>query len=301
MENLADSGRRVICEIVLARGIKAAPGGLIADTVPLVQHAIADDGSSVWTALAQVVDGALRWSDGDAEVPAQLRHKLRRARLMRPQRAAAPTLDGAGSAIERAASFLASGSGHRALEALRGAWAERNDPRVLEMAHRAVSSIGGASAREWAERNADLLGQLTAAVERSRWTIAAETLERILGQLEIAAVIVPPAGWDSFARQITAAQATQRTVEEALAEARAMIGSGGGRAALTRLDGLSAGLHLLEPPLQCAALEVRVAALRALVASGDGSRFALEAAEARLSGLRAIADAERDERAGGRA
>ncbi len=297
VENLADTGRRVVSEIVLSRGVKEGIGGLLADTIPLVQHDIDADGNDVWIARARVQNDDLVWHDEDADhTPHHLRIKLRRARKARNAiKGTGPSVDGSAEAIKRAEGFLATSNGLRALEALRGAWNERRDERVLQVAHRAMallSSSNPAAVAEWTTKNQYLTQKISSAINHSRWNVAAATLKAALDQLEIAAVIIPAGGWASVGRQVEMAKQVAKTAETVLSEARDLINSRQSRAALQRIDAVAQQMNLLELSMQYALMEARVLALRELVAIGDANAFSLESAEARLQGLKAIVDAD---------
>lgn len=292
VEFLADIGRRVISEIVLSDRVISSDGSHIAQVIPLVTHEIdPQSGDLVWRTYARISNDELLWTDGGVQrTPARLAMKLKRARAARAVRLIAPSVNVASAAVQRAEGFLVGGNGDRALQALKEAWQQRHDPKILQTAQRALAlmtefhqqCIGTAQAKTQ---------ELYAAMDNSRWQAAEAIYTEILSQLELAAASPPPAGWESIRRQLDTAHAAQTLAHDLLAEATTLLDSHQYRSAIEVLDRFNRSPRFLEPSLQHSMMHVRVQALDALVSLGDAAPEALATAQAQLEGLAAIVSA----------
>jgi pilus assembly protein CpaF len=289
VEFVADIGRRVISEIVIPERVQASDGGLIAQVIPLVtQDVNPETGDIMWRTHARIVNDELVWTDGSSQrTPPRLVKKFKRARTARAMRLIAPSIDVAAAAVQRAEGFLVGGQGARALEALKDAWQQRNDPKVLQTAQRALALMPDLHQACIATAN-ELTRKLYGAMDASQWQLAEAIFNDILSQLEWAAASPPPAGWDSIRRQLDTARAAHTLACELLAEATTLLEGGQCRSALDILDRFDRSPRFVEPSVQYDLMNARVQALDVLVDRADAAPEALATARAQLEGLAAV-------------
>jgi hypothetical protein len=262
-------GRRLAAEVALLDGTRTSGGELRAHLIPLARAEVGPAGDVRWHTLAHADDGRLVWSGGQDHTPVQLRERLERARAQEAARAGT-TIAAAQSALERAERLLGAGEAERALGALRAAWGERHDDRLLGLARRALE--------RWPEHFAALHkraqechAELERLIAGCRWPEAHQAYSEIIADIGLAAAAAPLAGWAAIAERVRQGLADQATVAQICASAELALRRGDPRAALDLVNDVSLPGATLSPESALALLRVREAALVALLSRGEAS------------------------------
>lgn len=287
VDMLAETGQRVITEIALSAGVEATPSGLVAQTIRLVTLQVDPLGRLCWTPSAEVADGGLRWLAGVDLTPAKLQSKLQRARTTGRLGSTAPSQDVVRGVLHEAQSRLQAGRASVALEVLRSGWEVRRDEQLLRAAQVALTTLDAvrATERPAAEAQGTVLQQ---ALVQHRWSVAAEVFETIQANLVWAALLAPPAGWESVAQRISAGLRSLAETTRIVAVARDFLTHGKPRQAQQQLDRLSmlADMTVWDLPTQILVGEARLAVLQALQDLGQASPEAVASVEDQLRGYR---------------
>ncbi len=288
VDNWEELGLRLITEIALLDGVVVEDGMIRPALVPLVKVDIRSDGRIVWRCRATVgSSGLLEWTEGD-QTPASLREKLIRARALAQVRQSATTLDAVADAIARAHTHTLAGAPERALAALRSAWVQRHDPRLIGAAQDVLSQAPGifAGAIEQATAEGTALQRL---IKANRWRDARLALDAIMSDLVIAAHATPPGGWETVETHIRQGIAAETAAEEARIEAERALEQGHPRLAVDMLARFA--LSNLPVTIALPLIRVRERAMEQLVQAGQGSDATLATVRAQRQALEASGEA----------
>ncbi len=284
VDNWEELGLRLITEIALLDGVVVEDGVIRPALAPLAKVDIRSDGRIVWRCRATVgSSGLLEWTEGD-QTPASLREKLTRARALAQVRQSATTLDAVADAIARAHTHTLAGAPERALAALRSAWLQRRDPRLIGAAQDVLSQapaiFAGAIEQSTAEGAA-----LQRLIEANRWRDARLALDAIMSDLVIAAHAAPPGGWETVEMRIRQGIAAETAAEEARIEAERALEQGHPRLAVDMLARFA--LSSLPVTIALPLIRVRERAMEQLVQAGQGSDATLATVRAQRQALEA--------------
>ncbi|MFQ3630799.1 ATPase, T2SS/T4P/T4SS family [Roseiflexus sp.] len=289
VDNWEELGLRLITEIALLDGVVVENGVIRPALAPLAKVDIRSDGRIVWRCRATVGSGGLlEWTEGD-QTPASLREKLTRARALAQVRQSATTLDAVADAIARAHTHTLAGAPERALAALRSAWLQRRDPRLIGAAQDVLSQapaiFAGAIEQSTAEGAA-----LQRLIEANRWRDARLALDAIMSDLVIAAHAAPPGGWETVETRIRQGIAAETAAEEARIEAERALEQGHPRLAVDMLARFA--LSNLPITIALPLIRVRECAMEQLVQAGQGSDATLATVRAQRQALEASGESD---------
>lgn len=282
IEKLA--GRRYISEIALLNGTSHERNGAPRPRlVPLVEMIVGEAGQFTWAARAAAAGDTLVWPGGEDETPPSLSQKLRLLRAAGRVRAAPTTRAAVEEALTRASQFVAAGQVEQALAALRRAWLDRADERLLGAAARALEAdplrmtVAAASSNAQAACVETLL-------ERRAWAMGRQRLEELQRDLIMMAAVTPAGRWEAIERRIEMGIAIDEDISARAERARQALERGTHAQEVLALLGEDRS-PLASPEAALAALTVRQDAVLRLVASGE---MRAEVAEAIAAQMRAL-------------
>lgn len=282
------SGRRYIREIALLDGSEQR-GPMRSSRprlVPLAEMVVDAQGTLTWKVQAVADGDTLRWLDGADATPAGLAQKLRLLRAERRVRAAPTTRAAVQDALERAHQCALAGQVDQAMHALRRAWTDRHDQRLI---HAMATTLESDPARMGAAAAQSLLvaDQIEARVQRRVWGEARELLATAESDLVLVAALTPAARWEQLRERIEAGLQQDGDLFARARQARQALEQGEHpQDVLALLGGETVDRCSVEATML--ALAVRRDALTELVRRGEGGQEALEATEARMESLRAL-------------
>ncbi|MCS6841946.1 MAG: secretion system protein E, partial [Roseiflexus sp.] len=194
----------------------------------------------------------------------------------------ATTLDAVADAIARAQTHTLAGAPARALAALRSAWTQRRDPRLIGAAQDVLGQAPGifADVIEQAGAEGAALQRL---IEANRWRDARLALDAIMTDLAIAAYAAPPGGWEAIETRIRQGIAAETAAEEARIEAERALEQGHARLAVDMLARFTPSN--LPITIALPLIRVRERAMEYLVQAGQGSEAALATVRAQRRAL----------------
>ncbi|MGB9751223.1 ATPase, T2SS/T4P/T4SS family [Roseiflexus castenholzii] len=284
VDNWEELGLRLITDVALLNGVVVEDGVIRPALTPLAKVDIRPDGRLVWHCRATVGhNGLLEWTGSD-QTPASLREKLIRARALAQVRQNATTLDAVADAITRAQTHTLAGAPERALAALRSAWTQRRDPRLIGAAQDILSQTSAAFAGVIEQANAEGAA-LQRLINANRWRDARLALDAIMTDLAITAHAAPPGGWEVVEMCIRQGIAAETDAEEARIEAEQALEQGHARLAVDILARFTPS----DLPMTIALplIRVRERAMEYLVNAGQGSEDALATVRAQRQALEA--------------
>lgn len=261
-------GRRFISEMALLDGtLGDHDGALRPHLVPLVEVVVGEDGQFTWETRATAIGDTLLWTGDTDATPQSLAQKLRRLRAEGRVRAAPTTRAAATDAIARAEQLMAAGQIDSALAALRRAWAERHDQRVVAAAARVLEADPVFMATAAAESMAQIQ-VLERLLARRAWRLARQRMDVVQRDLSLIAAVSPAGRWETIRQQITTGEAIDAELETKAQRARQALDHGThAQEVLTLLgDDLS---DRASPDAALAILAVRHAAVSQLVDAGE--------------------------------
>lgn len=266
LDVLDAAGRRMVAELALLDGAAPQGGELAPRLVPLATAEVDEAGDIRWRTFARCVSGRLVWADGADRTPAILRERLGR---MHAQEGSRPDTISAAVrlASERAARHLAAGEAARALAALDGAWRERSDARLLDLARQAVERAPEVFAALHAEALAGR-AELERLIAGRRWPEARRCYQELTADIGRAAAARPDSGWTALEARIGAGLAGEAAAATACGAARLALRRGEARAAMEIVNAAPAE-GALSPESAAALLALREAAAQALYERGD--------------------------------
>jgi hypothetical protein len=250
--------------------------------VPLVTVEAGAEGEIGWRCAAKVAEnGMLEWADGAERTPAALRAKLRRAHA-RAHLRSATSLDATREALSRAERLLVANEADRALAALRSAWAERRDMRLISVAQRALAQ-SPAAFQALSATAAAQLGDLEQLMAARHWGPARAAFDQLLADVGTAAAAMPIGGWEPLASRISAGLALETEAATACQDAEDALRQNQPRTAVELL----ARFRVADLPasLALSLLRVREQAMAALLHRGEGSGEALRTVRAQRLAL----------------
>lgn len=282
VDNWEELGLRLITEVALLDGVTVDEGVMRPVMIPLANVDVRPDGRIAWQCRATVGSGGLLEWAGDDRTPASLREKLVRARALAQVRQTATTLDAVADAIARARKHLLAGEPERAMAALRSAWTQRRDPRLIGAAQETLNQAPGTFAviaRQAATEDAALRRLIAA----RRWRDARLALDVIMTDLALAAQAAPPGGWEATEAVLRQGMAGESAADEARIEAERALAQGHVRLAIDIL----APFSVAELPAMVALplVRIREQAMERLVQAGQGSEAALATVRAQRQAL----------------
>lgn len=282
VDNWEELGLRLITEVALLDGVTVDEGVMRPVIIPVANVDVRPDGRIAWQCRVTVGSGGLLEWAGDDWTPASLREKLVRARALAQVRQTATTLDAVADAIARARKHLLAGEPERAMAALRSAWTQRRDPRLIGAAQETLNQAPGtfaAIARQAATEEAALRRLLAA----RRWRDARLALDVMMTDLALAAQAAPPGGWEAIEAMLRQGIAGESAADEARIEAERALAQGHARLAIDIL----APCVVAELPAAVALplVRIREQAMERLVDAGQGSEAALATVRAQRRAL----------------
>lgn len=280
------AGRRLIGEVVLLDGVSTAQGRTEPKAVPLVERVLTPGGTISWRCYASVVEGMLTW-EGEDRTPQHVRSKLRRA-IARTKVAISTTArNSVDDVLHRVQMALDQGYGDRALVALRRAWIDHRDPRLIVAAQQALSLDPDTASTIHAQSVA-AVRRLMALIDERQWSHADAAYRDATAEVEIVAATTPDGGgWDALATTIRTGIARDHEARAVIELAQAAINREAEGEAAALLRAQSQQLDTLSPQVALDLLIVHEQALTILVGRGEVGTRTLEAVQARIAGLRA--------------
>lgn len=275
-------GRRFVGEIALLNGVDRSSGIARPHLVPLARADVDDDGKLVWHCAAQAQADSLSWKRGEDLTPLPLQQKLRRLRTATQVRAMPTTRAAVDDALARAAQAVAAGQHLQAVAALRRAWVQRRDQRLVAATARAIE-CDMSYFRSVATRATTAADTIATSIAKRAWRQAREQFDAVMSDLTLVAAHTPSGGWDAFATAIERGLAADTRVVELAQQARQALDAGYAHDALDILQPLVIGEVSREAALQ--ALYVRRDAVLTQVREGDGQAYLVEAVDAMIASV----------------
>ena len=273
-------GRRVITEIALPNGVEEVDGRVRPRLVEIVRMRI-EDQAFVWHCAARAQGNELHWTSGASRTPPGLAQKLIKLNAACAVRAAPTTRAGVDAALRAAAQEVSAGRPDRARATLCRAWADRHDRRLVQAMAQTLETNTA-----WMHQAARTSEAAATAIEeqirRRRWDEARKLFDTALNDLTVIAALRPTGRWEVLDQQIRAGEQADQALLARATKARTALDQGAHPQEVITILGADPS-DRISPTVALMAEQVRYAAVRKLVASGEASAETLASMQIRLS------------------